>query len=160
MGIECMLSAIRAEDAHRILEDSDGMESLVGGQRVGMFVSLEKAWHGLHYLLTGSAEEAPAPLGFLVAGGEPIGDDLGYGPARLFAPRDVRHLHIALEAVSEDTLWSRFDPAAMSSAGVYPDVWGEAESDLRDEYVTYFHQLKELIAHANEQGHGVLVILT
>jgi hypothetical protein len=155
-----MVSALRSEDVARFLEDSDGMESLVGGQRAGMFVSLEKAWHGLHYLLTGSAEEADPPLGFILQGGEEFGVDFGYGPARLFRAEEVNHLHIALEAVSDDVLWSRFDPAEMTAAGVYPGVWDEPAADLREEYTHYFRELKGLIARANAHGHGLLVALT
>jgi|ERR1051325_1358736 hypothetical protein len=160
MGIECMVSAIPSADVKRFLDDCDGMESLVGGQRAGMFVSLEKAWHGLHYLLTGSAAEADLPLGFILQGGAEVGGDLGYGPPRMFTDNEVRHLHTALEAVSDDILWSRFNPEAMSAAGVYPEIWDEPESDLREEYTHYFHELKKLIAKANAEGHGLLVVLT
>lgn len=48
-------------------------------------VDLDKAWHAIHYLLTGEADEVPGPLGFLVSGGAPVGAiEVGYGPARAF----------------------------------------------------------------------------
>src|SRR5262249_47562522 len=47
-------------------------------------VSIDKAWHGLHYLLCGAPEPAPGPLGQAVFGGTEIGEDQGYGPARYF----------------------------------------------------------------------------
>ena len=51
---------------------------------------IDKAWHGIHYLLTGTAWEGAAPLNFLVAGGRPVGDvDVGYGPARAFSGAEV-----------------------------------------------------------------------
>src|SRR5688500_6275073 len=40
----------------------------------GLTTDLDKAWHGIHYLLTGTAWEGAEPLNFLVAGGRPVGD--------------------------------------------------------------------------------------
>jgi hypothetical protein len=53
----------------------------------GHSVSLDKAWHGLHYLLCGKLEPAPGPLGQAVFGGSEIGENRGYGPERYFARR-------------------------------------------------------------------------
>ena len=51
---------------------------------------LDKAWHGIHFLLTGSAWEGDEPLNFLVTAGEPIeGTDSGYGEDRLFTSEQV-----------------------------------------------------------------------
>jgi hypothetical protein len=45
-------------------------ESLLGGGSNGNGDELEidKSWHGLHFLLTGSAREGSFPLNFIVAG--------------------------------------------------------------------------------------------
>lgn len=37
-------------------------------------VDIDKAWHGLHYLLTGTAWEGAPPLNFLAAGGREVGE--------------------------------------------------------------------------------------
>ncbi|MBV9599873.1 MAG: DUF1877 family protein, partial [Chloroflexi bacterium] len=48
-------------------------------------VDLHKAWHAIHFVLTGSRLGGEAPLNFLVAEGTPVGEvDVGYGPARVF----------------------------------------------------------------------------
>ena len=47
---------------------------------------LDKAWHGIHFLLTGSAWETTPGAGESVLGGDPVGPDRGYGPARLLDP--------------------------------------------------------------------------
>ena len=45
--------------------------------------SLEKAWHGVHYLLNGRAESQPGRLAGVIVGGTELGDDeFGYGPSR------------------------------------------------------------------------------
>jgi Domain of unknown function (DUF1877) len=46
----------------------------------GLSTDLDKSWHGIHYLLTGTASGGVAPVNFLVAGGRPVGKlDVGYG---------------------------------------------------------------------------------
>jgi Domain of unknown function (DUF1877) len=44
---------------------------------------LHQAWHILHYLFSGSDAEGNWPATFIMFGGQEIGPDLGYGPARL-----------------------------------------------------------------------------
>ena len=64
--------ALRALGA---LEQSSGLDL---AQDEVEEASLDKAWHGIHYLLTGSAWEGELPLGFICQGGSAVGDiDLG-----------------------------------------------------------------------------------
>jgi hypothetical protein len=118
-------------------------------------VGLEKSWHGLHYLLTGSADRAEGPLAFLISGGESFEASLGYG-AHLLTPDDTAAVDAALFGVSDETLWSRFDPEAMEDAGVYPSIWDEAEDELREEYLSYFHELKQVVRTAAQRRMGLL----
>ena len=50
---------------------------------------IEKAWHGVHYLLCGRAVPGTGLASQAVMGGTDVGDDLGYGPARYFTPDQV-----------------------------------------------------------------------
>ncbi|NUR82053.1 MAG: DUF1877 family protein [Terrabacter sp.] len=53
-----------------------------------IWLDLDKSWHGIHFLLTGtdwSAGDAGA-AGGAILGGRPVGEDDGYGPARLLEP--------------------------------------------------------------------------
>ncbi|MGC5585414.1 DUF1877 family protein [Ornithinimicrobium sp. W1665] len=45
------------------------------------------AWHGIHWLLTGSQDSTDDVTCEVIFGGEPVGDDLGHGPARLLDPQ-------------------------------------------------------------------------
>jgi len=97
------------------------------------FVDLDKAWHCLHYLLSGSAQAVSAPLGFLLSGGTPVGDDLSeMGPARVFRPLEVSAVADALAPVTEQQLLSRFDLKKLEKLDVYPGRW--TELNLRSEY--------------------------
>jgi uncharacterized protein DUF1877 len=161
MGMHGLVKAIGEAQVRQLLADPDSVEELIDEPKPDktLSVHLEKSWHGLHYLLTASAEASPAPLGFLLQGGEPIGEDLGYGPARLFRPDTVKALGAAVSDITEDQLWSRFDPDRMTNEGIYPVIWDEPESDLRDEYLMYYRQLRGLIQRASTTGMGLMVAL-
>src|SRR5829696_7547426 len=47
---------------------------------LGPLGNFEKSWHGLHFLLTGTAWEGEPPLNFLLAGGREIDIGLGLSP--------------------------------------------------------------------------------
>src|SRR5208283_579544 len=46
----------------------------------GADLSIDKAWHGVHYLLCGRAVPGSDLASQVVMGGTDVGDDLGYGP--------------------------------------------------------------------------------
>jgi hypothetical protein len=82
-------------------------------------IDLEKHWHAIHFLLTGSAGSTESPLSMILGNFEELGPDFGYGPAWL-APRDLlRGFHAALSSVSQEDLAARYDPDAMVRAQVY-----------------------------------------
>ena len=158
MGMTVHVRAVRPADLPRL--QANGLDLVSSLRNQVPSVHLEKAWHGLHYLLTGSAGAGGLPLGFLLEGGREVGADLGYGSPRLIEPLEVQNLNAALAPITDDALWSRFNPQAMEAEGVYPGIWDEEEEELRDEYVTYFQELKKVVAQASDGGMGLLVILS
>lgn len=160
MGMYCEVSAASLEDLGRFSAEPDSLSGLLrgGSTATANTVSLEKAWHGLHYLLTGEVWEGHGPLAFLLAGGEQLGDD-EESPIRWFTPEETGQIDKALSGVSDDALWSRFDTDEMEQQHVYPGIWDEDEEDLREEYLTYFHELKQIVAAAAQSGQGLLVTI-
>ena len=123
---------------------------------------LDKAWHGIHYLLTGTAWEGAPPLNLLVSGGLEVGRiDVGYGPARVLVSSMVKEVHEALEGVSDETLRSRFLPDEMMKLKIYPEIWDRDPEDddtlgyLMDNVATLRGFLKEAVEH--ERGIVVYV---
>ena len=116
-------------------------------------LNLEKSWHVLHYLLTGKAEEAPPPVGNAILGGQEIGGDLGYGPARFLTPQQVREVATALKAISKDDLRKRFDLKAMMAAKIYP-VRDHSELRLAQDY---FARVSPYYAEAAAAGNAMLL---
>src|SRR5262249_15486346 len=75
-------------------------------------LSIDKAWHGVHYLLCGKVEPDGNLASQAILGGDEIGDDEhSYGPARCFAPDEVAQLAAILDQPGIDTaIRARFDP--------------------------------------------------
>lgn len=156
MGMYCDVLAVTPQQAGELVDDPASIENLDTTRSV----NLEKAWHGLHYLLTGDPWGGDAPLDFIATGGEPIGDvDFGYGPARLLTPQDVGALAESLAHISDQELWSRFDADDMNAQAIYPMIWDEPEDDLRDEYLMYFRELKAFVAQAAQDGLALVLRL-
>jgi hypothetical protein len=100
----------------------------------------DKAWAGLQHLLA----KAGMPVD-IVAGGEPLSDDMwGYDPPRLLTAADVAEASRFLDGTSFASLAEHYDPAELTSAGVYPGIWDQdwALAYLEDSYtrlVALFH---------------------
>jgi hypothetical protein len=156
MGMYCGVSAASSADLHQQSAGTHFVKGTFGsGTATADAVSLEKAWHGLHYLLTGEVWEGTGPLAFLLAGGEPLDGD--EEATRWFTPEETRAIHQALSGVSDHVLWSRFDADEMEQQEIYPGIWDEDEEDLKDEYLTYFRELKQVVAAAAQSGRGLII---
>jgi len=82
-------------------------------------IDIEKGWHGLHFLFTGSADEGEEPACYLVRGGQDLDDE---GHARALRPNQVRRFAVYLSALTPAELERRYDPARMTKLEIYPDV--------------------------------------
>jgi Domain of unknown function (DUF1877) len=123
----------------------------------GHSVSIDKAWHGLHYLLCGAPEPAPGPLGQAVFGGTEIGEDQGYGPVRYFTPAQVAEIAAALQSPAlEQELHARFDAAVMTQLAIYPGVW---DTDDLDWLIEAFHTVRDFYVAASQAEQAVATIL-
>lgn len=112
---------------------------------------LDKAWHGIHYLLTGSEWGGEPPLDFIVQGGTEIGSvDVGYRPARAFRAREAAAIHTAIAPISRDILLARYQPVRMKDLDIYPNIWDfdPAEDDAFGYCADYFATLQDFLARA------------
>lgn len=141
----------RAPDRIRSVLFPSGDETKINDD---VYLEIDKAWHGIHYLLTGDAAAGGSPLGFLL-GGEPIGDvDVGHGPARGFDAEQVRGIADALSPITTDALRGRFDPARMAALAIYSH---RAPIDYLE---THFENMKEFVLGTAELGAAMIVYLT
>jgi hypothetical protein len=138
-------------------------QSSIAERDVGALLDIEKAWHGLHYLLTGNAEQAVPGAGEAVLGGSTIGPQLGYGPARLLKAEEVALVSSALSSLTRDALRARFDPKAMSRAQVYPGGWDDSSREGDEVNVDWllaaFDDLRDFYQTVASRGSAILLYL-
>jgi len=133
-----------------------------------------KAWQGIHFLLTGTAWEGEAPLGYLM-GGLAIGtpskeegseddeypkyDDFWvYGPPRALYSHEVKAWADALEPLTEETLRARFDPTAFQAADLYA-VSGDSPEAALDWLMPFYLSFRGFVQQTAETGDGLLMYM-
>ena len=136
-------------------------ESFFGGLNGnGNELDVDKSWHGLHFLLTGSAWEGTLPLNFIAAGGKEVGDDLGYGPARGLTGNEVRQIDAALQALPPAELGQRFDADRMTELEIYPFGWTQDPDGEREYLLAFYTDLRGFVRRTAARGDALLVYLS
>jgi hypothetical protein len=132
------------------------------GDGEGKEIDVDKSWHGMHYLLTRSAEGGTPPLDFLLEGGRTVGDeDVGYGPAWVFTAAETRGIAAAVAGISDEELRARYDPRAMDAADVYPSrIWVRDGDEALDYVMEYIAILRATLQEAVEMNRGLMLTLS
>ena len=122
---------------------------------------LNKAWHVLHYLMTGTAEEVAAPLGFLLTGGSTIGEQLpGYDAVpRAFFSGETKKIAAEVQRLQLETMAARFDWPEMMRQQVYPEIRiaEKFPAQLWSDYSGHFGHLKEFLQTAAAANQGFVI---
>lgn len=122
-------------------------------------MDVDKAWHAIHFLLTGTAYEGNGPLFNVIMGGEELDDtDNGYGPARILTPAEVKEVNKALEHIPPAELQKRFSAKKLKEADIYPEIWDD--EDGLEYVITHYEQLRDFYKNAAEAGNGMVLALT
>lgn len=144
------------EDIHELLA-----ERTADTQPEPDYVEVDKAWHALHFFLTGTAWGGEAPLNFIAVGGVAIGDeDVGYGPARALRRDGLVALARALGGITEQTLLDRYDGARMRELQIYPGRWadlGARKDDELEYFTSAYERVAALVNKGAESGRALLV---
>jgi len=127
-------------------------------ESAGPVLDIHKSWHGLHWLLCQEAWDGPEPLKHAVLGGEEVGEDMGYGPARLVDATKVHAVAEALAGISHETLERRYDARAMAAAQIY--AFDPDDTSWREDFLDAFDRVKQYFTDAADRGHSILVWLT
>jgi hypothetical protein len=124
-------------------------------------LDLQKGWHGLHFLFTGTALEAELPNGFLVSGGLDLDTEDDDSAPRLLNTDQVREIDAFLQSLSRDALMRRYDARRMTEFEIYPDaIWmrdTDREHPALDHLLDAFDELRAFIATTRERGEAVVV---
>lgn len=121
-----------------------------------MEIDLEKAWHGLHFLFTGTAYEGDEPACFLLKGGRAIRwEDI---EARALSPDEVERFRELVHALPEEALRKRYDPETMTRLEIYPEIiWMREGEEALDYLLEYHQQLWAFLRDAAEEKQGCVI---
>lgn len=161
MGIVLVARRLTRDEYDQVRADPGMAPRLLDGGEGGddRLIDIDKSWHAIHYLLTGTAWLVTGDAGLAVLGGEPLGEELGYGPARVLSPEQVRRVSEVLSATDEDTLRQKYDPGRLTRLDIYPRIWDE--HGVLDEYVLpNYARLVAFYAKAAAENQAVLLALT
>ena len=123
-------------------------------------IDLDKAWHGLHFLFTGTADEGEEPACYLLRGGADLDDE---GQARALRPQEVQRFATFLGTLTPAELAPRYNPERMTRLEIYPDrIWKRATSpgeSPQEWLLESFSALQQFVSRAAADGHGVVIHL-
>ncbi len=116
-------------------------------------VSLGKAWHVIHVLLTGSRESGSGPLAFIVGGGRHLGTDPNGGWVCAFDAADLAEIRDRLPPAA--TLLERF--AELDRETLDGIVWHARLATQGPEFfLEPYRDLLEALAKADAEDLGML----
>lgn len=161
MGIVACFTALAPGELARLRAHPDDIDQFLypddGDGEPPHYLHLDKAWHGLHYLLTGEAEGRPLALALAITGGAEFGEEVGYGPARYVTAGEVAAVAAALAGVTPDTLRERFNPREMEARDIYPEIiWVRDEEHALEYVLDAFADLQKFYADAAARGDAVI----
>lgn len=164
MGIVGCFAAVNPAQLDALRKDPSGLEGFLYPEddegEPEHQLDVDKAWNGIHYLLTGTSNEGEGPLALAIKGGQEIGDDMGYGPARFLLPEEVQAVAQALERLTLEQLKKGFKPDAMTTGGVYPEnIWTEEGEEALDYLLEHYQALVDFYRDASARGDGALLWL-
>ena len=101
MGMAAFFTSLSFDDVELLETYPDAVTSCLedDGEGERIATDVDKAWHGIHYMLTEGDDDSRSPVSNAVLGGRPVGEDLGYGPARILEPAEVKAIADALEGL-------------------------------------------------------------
>ena len=109
---------------------------------------LDKTWHAIHFLLTGSSD-----LAFLAGGIQFPGVSEHF---EAHSPEAVAKLSKQVEGASASTLLAKYDASDFNAREIYPGQWDQIGPD----YIRpHLEQFLVVVREAAEMGDGIAVLL-
>jgi len=159
MGMRLTLVMVRAEEIERLSREPPALVQLLFDGDTECRLTLDKEWHGIHFLLTGEPVPDDRPLGMVIFGADDVGDNLGYGPARSVSVEQVHQVATELCRVSAGDLRARYDATAMARAMIYPDVWERDGDAALDWLLAAYERLVTFYTRASADGYAVVLAI-
>ena len=122
-------------------------------------MDIDKAWHGIHFMLSQIGQQQMA-FALAVLGGEEVGDDVGYGPARFLTAQQVKAVATSLSELDETHFCEQFLPEAMEAAEIYPTgIWVRDGYEALEYLLENYRQMVFFYQQTAENGDGAVLWL-
>lgn len=152
---------LSSEELAALIADPSSVQSFIypEGEEGENSIDVDKAWHGIHYLLVGDSWGGEPPLANVVLGGTEIGDDFGYGPARYLTADEVCAAANALKDISPDVLRSRYVASELAKNEIYPEIWDDPDDDSVEYLASWYQTLRDYYLDAAAKNNAMLKYL-
>lgn len=125
-------------------------------------IDIDKSWHILHYLFTGSANGKTPPGCYLLEGGRIIKDvEIGYGPVYTLDVQQVKEFSDFVCEFDQQTLEQRFNKEEMKKQKIY--VAENTSSDFKEELLPYVLEnlrcLKNFLVKTVDENKGLMIYM-
>ena len=111
-------------------------------------IDLDKAWHAIHYLLTGDTT-----LTLLLSGTQIVGVS---EHSEVHAPENIAALHHRLSSILAAEIVQKFDPTEFNRLGIYPEGWTVPGASYIEQHLRVFIAMLE---RAADSGHGLFIVI-
>lgn len=150
--------AVSAAKIDELIQNPDEVSAFLdeiseNAENNGDFLDVDKSWHAIHFLLTGSTWEGEAPLKWVVLAPREVGEDVGYGPARVLTPLEVAEVNDAIAPLTSELLKEKYDWELMNKSEIYPQSWRDGDADY---ILGNFASLKQLYESAARRRMGII----
>jgi hypothetical protein len=149
---------VSPDDLAQLIADPSSVESFIypDDDEHEDAIDVDKAWHGIHFLLTRDAWGGEPPLANVVLGGTEIGEDVGYGPVKFLTADEVRAAAAALQGITPDAFRSRYVASELTANKIYPEIWDDADDDVAGYLTDYYATLRDYFLDAASKGHAMM----
>jgi Domain of unknown function (DUF1877) len=89
-GMRLTLVMIGQDQVTSFAQDEHALQRLLFGAASDVRLAMDKEWGGIQFLLNGSPDSTKGPYGQVIFGGQEIGPDMGYRPARVLSRKAGR----------------------------------------------------------------------
>ena len=155
MGLDCAfweITPLQLNDLKLSYEEVDALNCGAEGAIDADCLYIDKAWHAIHFLLTGEAEAGKFPLSFAIMDGHNIFEDFMDGATYLLH-EEVEAVSEALSTLPDELVSNRYDSEEFSMADIYRGPW---DGSVRNEVLEDYQKLKKFFMEAASKKNAIL----
>lgn len=159
MGMIGCYIRISEENVLKLQQAEDNLQGLVfGDMDEDNTISIDKAWHAIHFTLTGCpfGGEDDNIFSKLVMSGNVFMEIDGEPPAMLITADDVKKLSEAMDSLEEQKFREKFNISEMLENNIYPVMDDENEEEFFDYVWANLIELKKFIEEAANERQTVI----